>query len=124
MNPRYNAASVAYSRYTTAPNITNYKGYYHLPTKLSIGTFAPLSVNSEYYQRVDKENQQCYDFYLSCRSGGIGRRAGFKIPSSQEGEGSTPSSGTIVLSQKFILQTEIHLENLKKRWTQLPPPAF
>ena len=27
------------------------------------------------------------------RSGGIGRRAGFKIPSWQQGEGSSPSSG-------------------------------
>ena len=30
----------------------------------------------------------------SSRSGGIGRRAGFKIPSGQPGEGSSPSSGS------------------------------
>jgi hypothetical protein len=31
---------------------------------------------------------------LAGRSGGIGRRAGFKIPSWQQGEGSSPSFGS------------------------------
>ncbi len=36
----------------------------------------------------------CLGKLANRRSGGIGRRAGFKIPSWQQGEGSSPSSGS------------------------------
>ena len=42
------------------------------------------------------------------RSGGTGRRAGFKIPSWQQGEGSTPSFGTGVLRDiQFVVKVVI-----------------
>ena len=45
------------------------------------------------------------------RSGGTGRRAGFKIPSWQQGEGSTPSFGISTKNyQNLCLQAEFFLE--------------
>ena len=41
------------------------------------------------------------------RSGGIGRRAGFKIPSWQQGEGSIPSSGIFQEADRYKKKSKI-----------------
>jgi hypothetical protein len=62
-----------------------------------IKQFPVVSIKAEF--NVDKVafyQNNCRSIGFG-RSGGTGRRAGFKIPSWQQGEGSTPSFGNVIL---------------------------